>query len=202
MHNSQPRPHWRGFSFALHPLRVQGFYFALLQCIHIQAFTASFAPSMQLYRTCRKTAHRALQRLFLRFAPFNRPQYQTGKSGYNAACATLEHITAPQHLQRIPKYKRHARTLYSSAQPPIIIRYIRVQRCAPVMDPCQTVQHIADHASPAGSRYLPRPAACTLAPGQRSGRTGWHSAPGGAFQRQGRGTINGLRRISFRAFAR
>lgn len=77
-----------------------------------------------IYRTCRKTAHRALQRLFLRFAPFNRPQYQTGKSGYNAACATLEHITAPQHLQRIPKYKRHARTLYSSAQPPIIIRYI------------------------------------------------------------------------------
>ena len=115
---------WPGFSFALHPLRMQGFYFALLQCIHIQAFTASFAPSMQLYRTCRKTAHRALQQLFLRFAPFNRLQYQTGKSGYNAACATLEHITAPQHLQRIPKYKRHARTLYSSAQPPIIIRYI------------------------------------------------------------------------------
>lgn len=79
---------WPGFSFALHPLRVQGFYFALLQCIHIQAFTASFAPSMQLYRTCRKTAHRALQRLFLRFAPFNRPQYQTGTSGYNATCAT------------------------------------------------------------------------------------------------------------------
>lgn len=97
-----PGQKWPGFSFALHPLRVQGFYFALLQCIHIQAFTASFAPSMQLYRTCRKTAHRALQQLFLRFAPFNRPQYQTGKSGYNAACATLEHITAPQRLQRIP----------------------------------------------------------------------------------------------------
>lgn len=34
------------------------------------------------------------------------------------------------------------RTLYRSAQPPIIIRYIRAR---PVMDPCQTVQHIATH---------------------------------------------------------
>ena len=119
----------------MHPLRVQGFYFALLQCIHIQAFTASFAPSMQLYRTCRKTAHRALQRLFLRFAPFNRPQYQTGKSGYNAACATLEHITAPQHLQRIPKYKRHARTLCNSAQPPY---YNKVYKGAAYRRPCKS----------------------------------------------------------------
>lgn len=34
---------------------------------------------------------------------------------------------------------------------PIIIRYIRVQECAPVMDPCQTAQYITDHASPAGA---------------------------------------------------
>lgn len=128
---------WPGFSFALHPLRVQGFYFALLQCIHIQAFTASFAPSMQLYRTCRKTAHRALQRLFLRFAPFNRPQYQTGKSGYNAACATLEHITAPQRLQHIPDTTVTPGRCTAQRRPPIIIMYIRVQRCPPVIDPCQ-----------------------------------------------------------------
>lgn len=54
------------------------------------------------------------------------------------------------------RYHRHARTLYRSTQPPIIIMYIRVQRCAAVMDPCQTMQQIADHASPAGSA----PAAC------------------------------------------
>nr|DAE49537.1 MAG TPA: hypothetical protein [Caudoviricetes sp.] len=76
------------------------------------------------------------------------------------------------------------------------------------MDPFQTVQHITDHASPAGSRCFPRPAACNLAPGQRSGRTGsvWHPPPGGAVQRQERGgrrgTIGGYRRSSFRAFAR
>lgn len=60
---------------------------------------------------------------------------------------------------------------------PIIIRYIMVQ-------------HTADHASPAMSRYFPRPAACDLAPGQQSRRGGR------------RGTIDGSRRNSFRAFAR
>ena len=39
---------------------------------------------------------------FLRFAPFYRRRYKTDKIGYNAACATLERITAPQHLQYIP----------------------------------------------------------------------------------------------------
>lgn len=35
---------------------------------------------------------------------------------------------------------------------------------------------------PGGSRYLPRPAACNLAPGQQSGRTFWRAPPGGAVQ--------------------
>ena len=39
--------------------------------------------------------------------------------------------------------------------------------------------------SPAGSRYFLRPAACSLAPGQRSGRAVWHPPPGEAVQRQG-----------------
>lgn len=56
--------------------------------------------------------------------------------------------------------------------------------------------------------YRVSPAAFNLAPGQQSGRAGsaWHTPPGGAVQRQGyggrRGTIDGYRRISFRAFAR
>lgn len=56
----------------------------------------------KLYRTRRKTAHRALQGRFLRFVPFYRRKYKTDTIGYNAACATLERITAPQHLQYIP----------------------------------------------------------------------------------------------------
>lgn len=61
--------------------------------------------------------------------------------------------------------------------------------------------------SPAASRCFSRPAACSLAPGQRSGWAVWCPPPGGAVQRQGSaagggGTIGGYRRISFRAVAR
>lgn len=73
---SRLRPRWRGFSFALHLDPVQGFYFAQMQYSPIQTFTARFAVSMQLYRPRNKTAHRALQRLFQRLHPLNRPRYQ------------------------------------------------------------------------------------------------------------------------------
>ena len=199
-------PTLAGLFFALHLLRVQGFYFALLQYSRIQAFTARFVPSMQLYCPRHKTAHRALRGLFLRFAPFYRPQYQTDTNGYNTACTTLELINAPGCPPAHTRYHRHAGRYTAQRRPPIIIRYIRVQGHAPVIDPCQTVQQIADNDSPAGSRYFPRPAAGGLAPGQRSGRACWHLPPGGAVQRQGRGgrrgTIGGSRRSSFRAFAR
>lgn len=49
-----------------------------------------------------KTAHRILQAYSMRFAPFCRHRYQTDTRGYNTAYTTLERITAPQHLQRVP----------------------------------------------------------------------------------------------------
>nr|DAG60772.1 MAG TPA: hypothetical protein [Caudoviricetes sp.] len=134
-----PRPRWRGFSFALHLLKVWGFSFALLQYSHIQAFTVRFVPSMQLYRQRRKTAHRALQWHFLRLHLLNRPQYQTEKSRYNSVCATLKQTQRPDDLQRIPDTTATPRRCTGQHRPPIIIRYIRGQRCAPVMDPCQVV---------------------------------------------------------------
>ena len=91
-----------GLFFCLASTRCRAFIFSLLPCRPIQAFTARFVPSMQLYHQHGKTAHRALQGCFLRLYPPNRPRYQTDTSGYNATCATLEHITAPQHLQRVP----------------------------------------------------------------------------------------------------
>ena len=48
------------------------------------------------------------------------------------------------------------RTLYSSAQPPYYNNVYKGAGVRPVMDPCQTVQHTADHTSPAGSA----PAVC------------------------------------------
>lgn len=99
---SSPGQKWPGFSFTLHLLRVRGFYFALLQYSRIQAFTACFAPFMQLYHQNSKTAHRALQWLFLQFVPFYLHKYQADTSGYNTACAILDRITAPHHIQHIP----------------------------------------------------------------------------------------------------
>ena len=138
-----PRPRWPGFSFALHLLRVQGFYFALLQYNPIQAFTACFVPSMKLYCPHRKTAHRALQALFLRFAPFYRRKYQTDTRGYNTVYTTLERITAPGCAPAHTRCQRNAGGCTGQHSLPIIIRYIRAH-------------HTADHASPAGSA----PAVC------------------------------------------
>lgn len=131
-----------------------------------------------------------------------------------------------QHLHRyqIPPPRR---TLYRSAQPPYYkIMYIKAQRRAPVMDPCQTVRHITDHASPAGSAPTVCGSLASAAPGAPaegcsvSTCTGsarrlavWHrvssqGAPAGTLHPAGqsssgrRGTIDGSRRTSFRAFAR
>ena len=126
------------------------------------------------------------------------PQSQNRLQGFTAAfpliCPIPSHTIQQSHKppmhhlchagwhtikRSTPTDTRHHRrtgTLYRSAQPSIIIRYIRVQGCAPVVDPCQTVQHIADHASPAAEQSSSRDTAG--------------------------GTTGGYRRFSFRAFAR
>lgn len=72
------------------------------------------------------------------------------------------------------RYHRHAGRCAGQHSRHIIIRYIRRGQCS-----------IPQTVPAAGSRYFPRPAACDLAPGQQSGRTGLHSPPGGAVKRQG-----------------
>lgn len=174
---------------------VQGFCFALLQYSPIQAFTASFAPSMQLYRPRGKTAHGALQKLFRLFAAF----FRCCVAVYPAILHHLRHAGAYHSAVAPPantRYQRHAGCYTGQHSRPVIIRYIRAQRCAPVIDPCQTVQHIADHASPAGSRCFQRLA---LAWHRVGLALAWHCA---FFLARRRGTIGGYRRNSFRAFAR
>ena len=141
-------PTLAGLFFCLASDMVQGFCFAVLQYNHIQEFTARFVSYTQLYRPLRKTVHMTLQGRFRLFAPFYRRKYQTDTSGYNAACATPGRCTG-----------QHGR--------PIIIRYIRVQRCAPVIDPCQTAQHTADNASPAAYSLAPAPVSNQGAPSTR-----------------------------------
>lgn len=125
---------------------VQGFYFALLQYSHIQAFTACFMPLMQSY-----TAHAAKQRTGLCGG------FSCGLSHSTAADTkpTKAAIIPPaprwsvsQHPDGLHRYQipPPRRTLHSSAQPPY---YNKVYKGA-------GVQQIADHASPAGSA----PAVC------------------------------------------
>lgn len=121
------------------------------------------------------------------------------------------------HRSQIPPPRR---TLHRAGQPPIIIRYIRVQGCVPVMDPCQTVQHITDHASPARSAPTVCGSLASSAPGALaegcsvSTCTGsarrlaiWHRSavrahppPGGAVQQRAGGTAGGLPPLLFSGF--
>ena len=165
--NAAPTPPTlAGLFFCLASDTVQGFYFARMQYSSIQAFTACFAVSMQLYHPRHKTAHRALQRLFLRLYIFNRPRYKADKSSYNVTCATLEDIHAPGRAQPIPDTTATPGRYAGQHRPPIIIMYIRGQTM-----PATAGQRLHLHrVSAAGSRCFPRPAAGGLAPGQRSGR--------------------------------
>ena len=170
----QPRPRWRGFSFALHPDTVQGFLLPGCNTAPYKRLQRALPCQCKLYRLRHETAHRSLQRRFLRLYPLNRLLYQPDTSDYNTTCDTLERLPASGRPQPIPD----TTATRDAVQVSTAAYYNKVYK---------RVQHIADHASPAGSRCFPRPAACSLAPGQRSGRTGSarHTPPGGAVQRQG-----------------
>ena len=83
----------------------------------------------------------------------------TRSSAHNTAAAQatihqLRHAgghTVKRYTSANTRYHRHAGRCTDQHRQPIIIMYIRAHRCPPVMDSCQTVQHITDHASPVGS---------------------------------------------------
>lgn len=156
---SPPRPRWRGFSFTLHPDPVQGFYFARMQHSPIQAFTARFAVSMQLYHPRNKTAHRDSQGLFLRLHPFNRPRYQTNTSGYNTTCTTLERIHAPGRAQPIPDTTATPGRCTGQHRPPIIIRYIRGQTMPAAAGQRLHLHRVSGRGAAGGAEPLAAPAA-------------------------------------------
>lgn len=86
-----------------------------------------FRVNANLYRPHLASVYKALQGLFLRLHPFNLPQYQTNKSGYNAPCDTLEGIPAPGRAPPIPDTTATPERCTGQHSPPIIIRYIRGQ---------------------------------------------------------------------------
>ena len=175
----QPRPRWRGFSFALHPTRCRAFI--LSRCN-----TASYKRLQRvLCRQCNYTAH-VIKRRTVLYSGFScdctrsiTHDTRPTKAAIIQTCGTLERVQEPQRLQHIPDTTATPGRCTGQHSPPIIIRYIRGGR------PCQ----------PGGVSMLPTPGGLqsgTLHPvGQSSSRGGGRS-----------GTIGGSRRISFRAVAR
>lgn len=106
-------------------------------------------------------------------AKFMRPKRQNRLQGFTVAfpliCSIPAHAIQQSHKPPIhrlrsagghtvkcctstnTRYHRHAGRCTGATCPPTIIMYIRVQRCAPVVDLCQAVQHSADHASGGGT---------------------------------------------------
>lgn len=200
-----PRPRWRGFSFALHRHGAGLFFLPGGVSASRNRLRLSFCRQCN-YTTTAPKPFTGLYRGFSVDLPYF--------SAYNTAAAQAAYTPpAPrrrayhqaQHLHRYQIPPTHW-TLYRATQPPIIIRYIKVQWCVPVMDPCPAVQHSTDYSAGGGSVHP----ACIRCMGQLGGwRSGTgsaaraHTPPGGAVQRQGRrGTVDGYRRIPFRAFAR
>lgn len=137
MRTNPPRPHWRGFSFCLAPADGAGLFF-------LPYYNTAPYKRLQrvLRRQCSYTAHAAKQRtwLYRRFscnlphstAADTRPT-QADKMQLTPRWSVSQRRSTSSAYKR---YHRHARTLYRSAQPTIIIRYIRVQGCAH-RRPCQ-----------------------------------------------------------------
>lgn len=143
-------PTLAGFFFCLAPAEGAGLFFC----------PATYQPRASVY-----SGFSAVHAKFIRSKRQNRLQ------GFTAEFLLICHIPAhtiqqtrkpPIHRLRHAgghtvkrctstdtRYRRHAGRCTGQRSRSIIIMYIRVQGCAPVVDPCQTVQHSADYASPA-----------------------------------------------------
>ena len=103
-----PRPRWRGFSFVLHLLRVQGFYFAQTQYSPIQAVYGAFYAVNAVYTANATKQHTGLCSGFSYYLPCF------------AAAVWRVHPAIPHRL-------RHAGRCAAQHSRPIIIMYIRVR---------------------------------------------------------------------------
>lgn len=132
-----PRPRWRGFSFALHPDPVQGFCFARMQYSQIQAFTACFAVPMQIIPPTPQNNTQGFTVAFPAIAPAQPP---TIPDRHKRLLYHLRHAgghTRARTRSTDTRYNRHAGTQHRSGQTAYYNKvYKRVQRCAPVVDPC------------------------------------------------------------------
>ena len=189
-----PRPRWRGFSFALHLLRVQGFSF----CPAAYQPHASVYSGFSVVRAIILSQSQNRLQGFTAAFPLILPiSARTIQQSHKPPIRQLRHAgghTVKRYTSANTRYHRHAGRCTDQHRQPIIIMYIRAHRCPPVMDSCQTVQHITDHASPA-VQTSSKSTAGRVSGGLLTGIDRQRARAEG-------GTIGGYRRVSFRAFAR
>lgn len=158
---------------------------------------------MQLYHPRHKTAHTALQRLFLQLRPLNSPRYQTDTISHCTTRDTLENIHAPGHAQPIQDTTATPGRCTDQHSPPIIIRYIRGQTMPAAAGSAPTVCGSLASATPAHLLRGQRLSLYKVSPaGQHPGTLHPVRQSSGRERSGRRGTIGGYRRISFRAIAR
>lgn len=121
---------------------------------------------------------------------------------YRTTCATLERITATQHRSAQPPYYNKVYKVQGCA-----LLWIHARRCS-ISQTIPAAAHLL-RGQPGWVSILSTSGGLQSGTGStvnQGGAASWHLPPSGAVQRQGRGgrrgTIDGCRRFSFRAFAR
>lgn len=180
---------------------MQGFYFALLQYSHIQAFTARFASSTQNYTTHAAKQCTGLYRGFSCDLPHstaaNTRPTQAAIIPPAPRWSVCQRPDALQHIpdtSATPDAAQHStdrlfNNVYKGAEVPACYRSMPARRgqLPPCMDRWQ-VLHPANllrgqrlnlyRVSPTASRCFQRPAACNLAPStRRAARNYWRLSP-------------------------
>lgn len=139
---------------------VQGFYFFRRRMSRLQAFTVAFLMLMQVIPPTPQNSTQGFAKAFPVICPTSAHAIQQEHKPpirrlRSAGGHTVKRCASTN--TRIPPLRR---TLYRAGQPPIIIRYIRVQRCISVIDPCPAGQSSGKGA--AGGRNHWRLAAASL----------------------------------------
>ena len=116
-----PRPRWRGF------------YFALLQCNPIQAFTAAFLSLMQIIPPKLQNRLQGFTGAFLLIWPVPAHAIQQSHKPPAQRWRAYHQEQHPHRYQAPPP----RRTLYRSTQPPYYNKVYKGAWVRPVMDSCQ-----------------------------------------------------------------
>lgn len=122
-----------GFFFCLASAKGARLLFCLAAIQPHTSVYSAFCAVNELHRPRHKTAHRALQGLFLRLCPLSRPRYQTDTTSHCTACDTLERLPAPGRFAQIPDIN----TTPDAVQLSTTAYYNKVYKRAVDRRPCQ-----------------------------------------------------------------